>query len=64
MMKRKRAFELLDKDMHQLALGICYDEMNVQIHWRHDIGHTAENFSNISYTLFMMEDIEYFRWID
>ena len=62
--KRRRAFVLLDENQHQIALGIAYEEMNVQIHWRSDIGHTAEQFQNIGHVLYMMENIKYFKWID
>ena len=62
--KRRRAFELLDENQHQIALGIAYEEMNVQLHWRSDIGHTAENFSSIAHVLYLMPNMKYFKWID
>ena len=62
--KRRRAFELLDENQHQIALGIMYEEMNVQIHWRSDIGHTSEQLSNVGLALIMMPNIKYFKWID
>ena len=33
---------------HMVASGLLYDEGNVQVLWRLDIGNTAEQYSNIS----------------
>ena len=45
--KRRRSFQLEDVDANKLASGIIYDEGNVQVVWRTDIGYTAEQYSSL-----------------
>ncbi|MCG9129745.1 hypothetical protein JT359_19320 [Candidatus Poribacteria bacterium] len=45
--KRRRSFQLEDVEGNKLASGILYDEGNVQVLWRIDIGYTAEQYSSL-----------------
>ena len=49
--KRRRTFFLYDSYNNVKAKGVLYDEGNVQILWRSDIGWTGEQYSNISLVL-------------
>ena len=55
--KRRRYFHLEDNENNVLAKGILYDEYNVQVTWRHDIGYTAEQYSNICMVLDLLPGI-------
>lgn len=46
-MKRRRVFKVY-RQQTEVAHGILYDEGNVQVLWRKDIGYTAEQYANIS----------------
>lgn len=50
-MKRRRNFILYDDYNYPKAKGLLYDEGNVQILWRSDIGWTAEQYSSIAIVL-------------
>ena len=45
--KRRRDFQLEDAHGTKLATGVLYDEGNVQVLWRVDIGYTAEQYASI-----------------
>ena len=55
--KRRRPFFLYDAYNNPKAYGILYDEGNVQILWRSDIGWTAEQYASIALVLELMPDI-------
>ena len=54
--KRRRSFVLENRRGEKNAAGILYDEGNVQVTWRSDIGHTAEQYASIA-TLLGMFDV-------
>lgn len=55
--KRRRCFQLEDEKGKILATGVIYDEGNVQVLWRSDIGYTAEQYASISLILDLMPGI-------
>ena len=59
MNKRRRIFKIYrennDGRKHLVAHGVLYDEGNVQVLWRKDIGHTAEQYANIGQTFGLLE---------
>ncbi len=59
--KRRRYFHLENVDGKNLAHGILYDEGNVQILWRHDCGHTAEQYASINLVLDLVPGIAVLR---
>ena len=46
--KRRREFEVRQNGIFLVATGILYDEGNVKISWREDIGYTEELYNSIS----------------
>ena len=52
--KRRRDFQLEDAHGTKLATGVLYDEGNVQVLWRVDIGYTAEQYASIRLVLDLM----------
>jgi hypothetical protein len=59
--KRRRYFHLENADGKRLAYGILYDEGNVQILWRDDCGHTAEQYASINLVLDLVPGIAVWR---
>ena len=59
--KRRRYFHLENADGKRLAYGILYDEGNVQILWRDDCGHTAEQYASIHLVLDLVPGISVLR---
>ncbi len=62
--KRRRSFQLEDAKGNKLASGIIYDEGNVQIMWRKDIGYTAEQYSSINPVLDLMPGVVLIRLLE
>ena len=58
--KRRREFFLQDSFGYTLAHGVLYDEGNVQVLWRCDIGHTAEQYANVALVLDLMANVNSF----
>jgi len=61
--KRRREFQLEDKQGNKLATGVLYNEGNVQVLWRVDQGYTAEQYASINLILELMPGITTFRFI-
>jgi len=59
--KRRRYFHLENADGKRLAYGILYDEGNVQLLWRDDYGHTAEQYASINLVLDLVPGISVLR---
>lgn len=59
--KRRRYFQLENADGKRLADGILYDEGNVQILWRDDCGHTAEQYASINLVLDLVPGVTVLR---
>lgn len=59
--KRRRNFHLENADGKRLASGILYDEGNVQLLWRDDCGHTAEQYASINLVLDLVPGISVLR---
>ena len=59
--KRRRYFHLENADGKRLAYGVLYDEGNVQILWRDDCGHTAEQYASINLVLDLVPGISVLR---
>ena len=59
--KRRRYFQLENADGKRLAAGILYDEGNVQILWRDDRGHTAEQYASINLVLDLVPGVTVLR---
>jgi hypothetical protein len=59
--KRRRFFCLENVDGKRLAHGILYDEGNVQILWRDDCGHTAEQYTSINLVLDLVPGVTVLR---
>ena len=59
--KRRRYFQVEDADGKRLAHGILYDEGNVQVLWRDDSGHTAEQYASINLVLDLVPGIAVLR---
>ncbi len=62
--KRRRFFQLEDKNGNILATGVLYDEGNVQVLWRIDIGYTAEQYASINPIIDLMPGIVVLRLQD
>jgi len=62
--KRRRCFQLEDDKGNKLASGIIYDEGNVQVMWRKDIGWTAEQYSSINPVLDLMPGVVLIRLLE
>ncbi len=62
--KRRRYFHLENADGEKLVYGVLYDEGNVQVLWRSDSGHTAEQYSSLTLVLGLMPDIVVLRFED
>lgn len=62
--KRRRQFQLEDTQGKKLATGVLYNEGNVQVLWRADIGWTGEQYSSITPLLDLMPGIAVFRLLD
>ena len=62
--KRRRYFQLENADGKRLASGILYDEGNVQILWRDDCGHTAEQYASINLVLDLVPGVTVLRLED
>ena len=62
--KRRRQFQLEDANGKTLATGVLYNEGNVQVLWRADIGWTAEQYSSITPLLDLMPGIAVLRLSD
>ena len=60
--KRRREFHLRDTCGRIIARGVLYDEGNVQILWRTDIGHTAEQYASVSLILDLMPSVQSFHF--
>ena len=59
--KRRRYFHLEDTEGERLAYGVLYDEGNVQLLWRADRGHTAEQYASINLALDLVPGITVLR---
>lgn len=59
--KRRRTFQLEDNNGNVLAIGVLYDEGNVQVLWRVDCGYTAEQYASINPILDLMPGIVVLR---
>ncbi|MDE0324453.1 MAG: hypothetical protein OXN27_11110 [Candidatus Poribacteria bacterium] len=59
--KRRRYFHLEDAEGKRLAYGVLYDEGNVQLLWRADCGHTAEQYASINLVLDLVPGITVLR---
>lgn len=62
--KRRRQFQLEDTQGKKLATGVLYNEGNVQVLWRADIGWTGEQYSSLTPLLDLMPGIAVLRLID
>ncbi len=62
--KRRRNFSLEDADGTKLATGVLYDEGNVQVLWRTDIGYTAEQYASLNLILDLMPGVVVLRLQD
>ena len=62
--KRRRYFHLENAHGKKLAHGILYDEGNVQLLWRDDYGHTAEQYASINLVLDLVPGISVLRLED
>ena len=62
--KRRRTFQLEDKNGNILATGVLYDEGNVQVLWRIDCGYTAEQYASINPIIDLMPSITVLRLQD
>ena len=59
--KRRRHFHLENAEGKRLAYGMLYDEGNVQILWRDDSGHTAEQYASINLVLDLVPGVAVLR---
>lgn len=55
--KRRIEWQLEDADSNKLAEGVLYDEGNVQVLWRVDVGWTAEQYASALYLLALMPGV-------
>lgn len=62
--KRRRHFHLENTNGKKFAYGILYDEGNVQILWRDDCGHTAEQYASINLVLDLVPGVTVLRLED
>ncbi len=62
--KRRRYFQLEDAQGKKLATGVLYNEGNVQVLWRADIGWTAEQYSSLTPLVDLMPGIAVLRLQD
>ena len=61
--KRRRYFHLENTDGERLVHGVLYDEGNVQVLWRADCGHTAEQYSSLTLVLGLIPGITVLRFL-
>ena len=59
--KRRREWQLEDVDGNMLASGVLYDEGNVQVLWRSDLGYTAEQYASVCQLLGLMPEVAWLR---
>ena len=64
MQKRRRQFTLLNEEFDALARGVLYDEGNVQILWREDIGDCGEQYASVALVLDLVPGIVYLKMVD
>jgi hypothetical protein len=62
--KRRRKFFLYDQYNYPKAMGLLYNEGNVQILWRSDIGWTGEQYNDIRLVLDIREGITQLKFQD
>lgn len=56
-MKRRRIFKVYTtKGKELVASGVLYEEGNVQVLWRKDIGYTSEQYSGLYFVLGIVPD--------
>ena len=54
--KLRHKWILRDAIGNKLANGVLYNEGNIQVLWRHDIGYTGQQYCSISYALWLFQD--------
>ena len=62
--KRRREFQLRDKNGNMLARGILYDEGNCQVLWRKDTGWTAEQYATLNPMIDLMPNVTTIKLIE
>ena len=60
--KRRRAFSLRNIKNEVIAHGVIYDQGNVQVLWREDLGWGGEQINTTANLLNMMPDVASFHW--
>ena len=62
--KKRRPFSLRNKYGVMVATGVVYDQGNVQVLWRKDLGWGGEQYQTTANILNLMPDVASFHWED
>ena len=62
--KMRRPFTLRDSEGAILAKGIVYEQGNIQVLWRIDIGWTGEQYNMLANVLGIVPNVKIFCWED
>ena len=62
--KVRRPFTLRDVDNEVLARGVVYEQGNVQVLWRTDLGWGGEQYNTTANILDLIPGIQSFYWED
>ena len=60
--KRRRAFSLRNIKNEVIAHGVIYDQGNVQVLWREDLGWGGEQIQTTANLLNMLPNVKSFVW--
>ena len=62
--KNRRPFTLKDSHGITIASGVVYDQGNVQVLWREDLGWGGEQYQTTANILNLMPNVASFHWED
>ena len=60
--KKRRPFVLKDAAGNKIAHGVVYEQGNVQVLWREDLGWGGEQYYSLANVLDMMPNVTSFHW--
>ena len=60
--KKRRPFVLKDAAGNKIAQGVVYEQGNVQVLWREDLGWGGEQYYSLANVLDLMPNVVSFHW--
>ena len=60
--KKRRPFVLKDAADNKIARGVEYEQGNVQVLWREDLGWGGEQYYSLANVLDLMPNVVSFHW--